>query len=398
MTLITDTETLAAFCQRLSKEEFVTVDTEFLRDHSYWPRLCVAQLAGDDEAMAIDTLAPDIDLAPLFELMFDPGVIKVFHAARQDVEIFYNLAGRIPAPLFDTQIAAMVCGFGDSVGYETLVAKLAKGRIDKSSRFTDWSLRPLTKKQLDYALSDVTNLRPVYRKLRDRLERTGRAAWLSEEIATLTALETYRLEPRESWRRLKIRSRSSRFLAILREIAAWRETKAQERDIPRNRVLRDEASIEIASHAPQTVQELARTRGLPRNVAEGRVGAELLDAVARGRAVPESEQPSLPAKVETPRGLGPVIDLLKVLLKMKCEVADVAQKLVATTAELELIAADDHADVRALKGWRREIFGEEALALKHGDLALTIEGQSLQAVELEPAEENVEAVDSRKTG
>ncbi len=398
MTLISDTDTLAAFCRRLSKEEFVTVDTEFLRDNSYWPRLCVAQLAGDDEAMAIDTLAPDIDLAPLFELMFDPGVIKVFHAARQDVEIFYNLAGRIPAPLFDTQIAAMVCGFGDSVGYETLVSKLAKGRIDKSSRFTDWSLRPLTKKQLDYALSDVTYLRTVYRKLRDRLERTGRAAWLSEEITTLTAPETYQLEPRDSWRRLKIRSRSSRFLVILREIAAWRETKAQERDIPRNRVLRDEALIEIASHAPQTVQELARTRGLPRNVAEGRVGAELLDAVARGRAIPESEHPSLPAKVETPRGLGPVIDLLKVLLKMKCEVADVAQKLVATTADLELIAADDHADVRALKGWRREIFGDEALALKHGDLALTIEGQSLQAVELEPAEETVEAIDSRKTG
>jgi ribonuclease D len=388
MNLITDSGELADFCRRLSNEEFVTVDTEFLRDNTYWPRLCVVQLAGDDEAGAIDAIAEGIDLSPLYELMSAPNVMKVFHAGRQDVEIFFHQAGAIPAPVFDTQIAAMVCGFGDSVGYETLVSKLANGRIDKSARFTDWSLRPLTRKQIDYAIADVTYLRDVYRKLAQRLERTGRSAWLSEEMAVLTDPATYRLEPAESWRRLKIRSRSSRFLAILREIAAWRETKAQYRDIPRNRVLRDEALMEIAAHAPQTVDELARTRGLPRNVAEGRVGEEILAAVASGRALPEHERPTAPEKYDIPRGLGPVIDLLKVLLKMKCEAEDVAQKLVATSADLERIAADDEADVRALQGWRREIFGEEALALKHGQIALTVEGQSLQAVELEDPEED----------
>lgn len=389
MSLITDSGELAEFCQRLSKEEFVTVDTEFLRDNTYWPRLCVVQLAGDEEAGAIDAIAEGIDLSPLYELMLAPNVIKVFHAGRQDVEIFFHRAGAIPAPVFDTQIAAMVCGFGDSAGYETLVSKLANGRIDKSARFTDWSLRPLTRKQIDYAIADVTYLRDVYRKLEERLAQTGRSTWLSEEMATLTDPATYRLEPAESWRRLKIRSRSSRVLAILREIAAWRETKAQDRDVPRNRVLRDEALMEIAAHAPQTAGELARTRGLPRNIAEGRVGEEILAAVARARALPESERPRAPEKYDIPRGLGPVIDLLKVLLKMTCEAEDVAQKLVATSADLERIAADDQADVRALKGWRREIFGEEALALKHGQIALTIEGQTLQAVELEDPEVDV---------
>ena len=389
MSLITETGELAQLCQRLSKEEFVTVDTEFLRDNTYWPRLCVVQLAGDNEAAAIDAIADGIDLSPLYELMSAPNVIKVFHAGRQDVEIFFHRAGAIPAPVFDTQIAAMVCGFGDSAGYETLVSKLANGRIDKSARFTDWSLRPLSRKQIDYAIADVTYLREVYRKLAQQLEQTGRSGWLSEEMATLTDPATYRLEPAESWRRLKIRSRSSQFLAILREIAAWRETKAQDRDVPRNRVVRDEALMEIAAHAPQTVDELARTRGLPRSVAEGRIGEEILAAVARARALPEGERPRAPEKYDIPRGLGPVIDLLKVLLKMKCEAGDVAQKLVATSAELERIAADDNADVRALKGWRREIFGEEALALKHGQIALTVEGRSLQAVELEDPEKDV---------
>lgn len=398
MSLITDSAELAALCDRLSGEEFITVDTEFLRDNTFWPVLCVVQLASDDEAKAIDTLAEGIDLTPLYELMTAPGVVKVFHAARQDVEIFYHQARAIPTPIFDTQIAAMVCGFGDSVGYETLVSKLTKGRIDKSARFTDWSLRPLTRKQIEYAIGDVTHLRDIYRKLKARLERSGRYDWLGEEMATLTSPATYRMEPMDSWRRLKIRSRSSRFLSILREVAAWRERKAQERDIPRNRVLRDEAIMEIAAHAPQTVAELARTRGLPRSVAEGRIGGEILEAVAKGHAVPEAERPTLPEKQEVRRGLGPVIDLLKVLLKMKSEEADVAQKLIATSADLERIADSDDADVPALKGWRREIFGEDALALKHGQVALTIEGLSLQAVELEPALEEDETEPNRKTG
>jgi len=380
MTLITDQRALTEFCRRLFQEQFVTVDTEFLRDKTYWPQLCLLQIAGDKEAAAIDALAPGIDLEPVYDLMVDRNILKVFHAARQDVEIFYNRMGAIPAPLFDTQIAAMVCGFGESVGYETLVSKLAKGHIDKSSRFTDWSLRPLSRRQLDYALADVTFLRRVYEKLKRRIDRTGRAEWMDAEMDVLTDPATYRIDPNESWRRLKVRSRQPRFLAVLRAVAAWREREAQARDVPRSRILRDEALLEIAAHAPSTAEELARTRSLPRGMAEGRSGAGMLAAVAAGRAVPESEAPHLPERIELPRGLGPVIELLKVLLKMKCEEHGVAQKLVASSADLELIAADDDADVPALKGWRRELFGADALALKHGREALTIEGKSIRVV------------------
>jgi ribonuclease D len=380
MTLITDQRALVEFCRRLSQEQYVTVDTEFLRDKTYWPQLCLLQIAGDKESAAIDALAAGLDLEPVYELMADPGLLKVFHAARQDVEIFYNRSGAVPTPLFDTQIAAMVCGFGESVGYETLVSKLAKGHIDKSSRFTDWSLRPLSRRQLDYALADVTFLRRVYEKLKRRIERTERAEWMDAEMAVLTDPATYRIDPNESWRRLKVRSRQPRFLAVLRAVAAWREREAQSRDVPRNRLLRDEALVEIAAHAPVTPEELARTRGLQRGIAEGRAGVGILAAVAAGLAVPESEAPELPERVELPRGLGPVIELLKVLLKMKCEEHDVAQKLVASSADLELIAADDAADVPALKGWRRELFGADALALKHGREALTIDGKTIRIV------------------
>jgi ribonuclease D len=380
MTLITDQRALVEFCRRLSQEQYVTVDTEFLRDKTYWPQLCLLQIAGDKEAAAIDALAPGLELEPVYELMADRKLLKVFHAARQDVEIFYNRSGAVPTPLFDTQIAAMVCGFGESVGYETLVSKLAKGHIDKSSRFTDWSLRPLSRRQLDYALADVTFLRRIYEKLKRRIDRTERAEWMDAEMAVLTDPATYRIDPNESWRRLKVRSRQPRFLAVLRAVAAWREREAQSRDVPRNRLLRDEALVEIAAHAPTTPAELGRTRGLQRGIAEGRAGAGILAAVAAGLAVPESEAPQLPERVELPRGLGPVIELLKVLLKMKCEEHDVAQKLVASSADLELIAADDDADVPALKGWRRELFGADALALKHGREALTIDGKTIRVV------------------
>ena len=383
MQLITDSGALADFCARQAGTDFVTVDTEFLRDKTYWPQLCLVQIAGPDEAAAIDTLTPGLDLAPLLALMADPALLKVFHAARQDIEIFFHLSGSVPHPVFDTQVAAMVCGFGDSVSYETLATKLANARIDKSSRFTDWAHRPLTPRQLDYALADVTYLRTAYEKLKAQLDQSGRASWLDEEMAGLIDPATYRLDPAESWKRLKTRGGNRRFLTILREIAAWRELAAQQRDIPRGRILRDEALLEIAAHSPKTIDELARIRGLGRSVAEGKLGAEMLDCVLRGLAAPETDAPDPPPRNDMPPGLGPLVDLLRVLLKLRCEDNDVAQKLVANSSELEMIAADDHADVPALHGWRHEIFGQDALALKHGKLALTARGKRIVVVPLE---------------
>jgi ribonuclease D len=382
MNLISTTADLEAFCERLKAAEYITVDTEFMREKTFWPKLCLVQIGGPEEAAAVDPLADGIDLAPLFRLMADPGVLKVFHAARQDVEIFYNLTGEIPKPLFDTQIAAMVCGFGDSVGYETLISRLAGARVDKSSRFTDWSARPLTERQLVYALSDVTHLRPAYEKLKRRLARTGREHWLEEEVAVLTDPATYRVEPEEAWKRLKVRTDKPRFLAILKEVAAWREREAQRKDLPRSRILRDEALLEIASHSPTSVDDLARTRGLGRSVAEGRWGTEMLAAVERGIATPAEDCPTGEPRIELPPGLTPIVELLRVLLKMKCEDEQVASKLVANSGDLEAIAADDNAAVPALKGWRRELFGEAALALKHGRLALAIQDKRVKLVPL----------------
>ncbi len=382
MTLIAESAELEAFCARQAKADFIAVDTEFMRDTTYWPKLCLAQVGGPEEAAAIDTLAPGIDLKPLFRLLANRKVLKVFHSARQDMEIFFLLMDRLPAPIFDTQVAAMVCGFGESVGYDTLVRKLAGRRIDKSTRFADWSRRPLKRSQVAYALSDVIHLRPVYERLRRRLEKTGRTAWLEEEMALLTDPQTYRLDPETAWLRLKTRSGDPRYLAILRALAAWRESEAQRRDVPRNRVLRDEQIFDIAAHRPATPDELARTRGLSRDVARGRIGQGILKALADGASVPEAQCPVPPPRVERPASLGPVVDLLKVLLKMQCEKHEVAQKLVASAADLERIAADDEAEVPALTGWRREIFGKEALKLKHGRLALGVEGAALKMVPL----------------
>lgn len=379
MTLLTTTEQLAAFCNSLRGAEYVTVDTEFLREKTFWPQLCLVQLAGPHQAVAVDPLSEEMDLAPLFDLMDDPTILKVFHAARQDVEIFHHLTGRVPSPMFDTQVAAMVCGFGESVGYETLVSKLAGARVDKSSRFTDWSARPLTERQLVYALSDVTHLRPAYEKLKRRLERTGRAHWLEEEMAVLSDPATYVVEPEHAWRRLKPKAAKPRFLGVLQELAAWREREAQRRDMPRSRILRDDALLEIAAHAPEDVDALARTRGLGRGFAEGRQGGDVLAAVARGQAKPESELPRLEPKEENPPGLAPIVELLRVLLRMVCEEENVAPKLVASASDLEAIACDDQAKVPALHGWRREVFGEKALALKHGRIALAIVGKRVFA-------------------
>jgi ribonuclease D len=379
MTLINDPSQLAAFCDRLTGAELIAVDTEFMRERTYWPKLCLVQVAGPSEAAAIDPLADGIDLGPLFRLMRAPETLKVFHAARQDLEIFHRLMdGCLPQPVFDTQVAAMVCGFGDQVSYETLVGKLAKARIDKSSRFTDWSLRPLSARQIDYAIADVVHLVPVYRKLAARLHQSGRADWLGEEMATLTDPATYSIDPLLVFRRVKSRSGNGRMLAVLRELAAWREREAQTRDVPRAWVLRDEALLEIAHHTPTTIDGLARTRGLARKFAESAMGTDVLAAVGRGLAVPEAECPETDVRREIPRGVAAVADVLKVVLRMKCDEADVAQRLVASTDDVEQIAAlGDEAQVPTLHGWRRQVFGEAALKVRAGELALVVKGRKL---------------------
>lgn len=382
MPLLETTESLAAFCQEAKGEPYIAVDTEFIRDKTYYSRLCLVQIATASQAMAIDTLAPGMDLLPLYDLMADTNVLKVFHAARQDVEIFFNLSGCIPTPLFDTQVAAMVCGFGDSVGFESIVSKLAGGHVDKSQRFTDWAQRPLRHKQIDYALDDVIYLRPVYEKITVSLHENGREGWVEEEMAIITDPKSYNIDLKESWRRLKFRNVKPRFLAILQELAAWREKEARSRDVPRNHVLRDDIIVELASLAPQTEQELDHGRGFPRKQAGTSLGRAVLAAVVRGKARNPEDCPQAPEKPHLPPGLKPVVELLKVLLKTKSEVHDVAQKLIANSADLEMIAADDQADVPALHGWRKELFGDDALALKRGKLALTAGKNQVELVKL----------------
>jgi ribonuclease D len=328
-------------------------------------------------------LAPDIELDPLFDLMANPKVLKVFHAARQDLEIFYHLSGEVPHPIFDSQVAAMVCGFGDSVAYDTLASRLASAHIDKHSRFTDWARRPLTERQVGYALADVIHLRPIYEKLSRMLEKNGRRHWLGEEMAILTDRQTYEVNPEESWRRLKLRNPKPRMVAVLREIAAWREREAQARDVPRNRIIRDEALLEIAAHPPKNRQDLGRIRGFPKGIAEGARGDAIIAAAAKGLSLPKSALPEVPNRAQKPQGIGPLVELLKVLLRMKCEHHEVAQKLIANVSDLEQIAADDEANVPALQGWRRDVFGTDALRLKHGELALAAAGRKVRLIEVE---------------
>ncbi len=381
-TPITTTDALAEFCASLSQAEFVTVDTEFMRETTFWPKVCLIQVAGPEEARVIDPLADGLDMAPLFELLRNKNVLKVFHAARQDLEIFVRQMGEVPAPLFDTQVAAMVCGFGDQVSYETLAGKLANAQIDKSSRFTDWARRPLTSKQILYALSDVTYLRKCYEKLAGKLQKSGRAEWLNAEMATLTDPATYDLAPLDAWRRLKPRVTRPEYLAVLQAVAAWRETEARQRDIPRQRILRDEAAMEIASHPPKSAEDLGHIRGLSKGFAEGKMGQGLLSAIAARMEAPRETWPQIEREAELPRGIGPIVELLKVLLKQKCDEHDVAQKLVAASSDLDKIAADDNANVPALQGWRRELFGNDALRLKRGELALAVNGNRIKLVEL----------------
>ncbi|WP_421999409.1 ribonuclease D [Reyranella sp.] len=384
MKLITTTEELAAFCAPLADTEFITVDTEFMRERTYWPKLCLAQVAGPEDAAAIDALAEGIDLGPLDALMANPKVLKVFHAARQDLEIFYLRNNTVPQPLFDTQVAAMVCGHGEAASYESLATRLAKAKIDKSSRFTDWSRRPLSERQIAYALSDVTHLRVVYEKLKRQLDKTGRFSWIAEEMAVLNDPGTYRADPEQAWRRLKPRGASPRLLATLREVAAWRERTAQRIDIPRQRLLRDEQLLEIASHAPRDAEELARTRGLGRGFADGWQGRELIEALERARALPDSDLPTRDKAPEQLRAPGPVVDLLRTLLRLKAEQAGVAGRLVASADELDRLAAGKR-DLPSLKGWRREVFGADAVDLIEGRLALALAGEHPKLIPLAPA-------------
>ncbi len=380
---ITTSNELAALCDRLKSAEFVTVDTEFLRDSSYYSKLCLIQIADDEGAAAIDPLAEGLDLAPFFDLMANENVIKVLHACRQDLEIFVNIVNQLPTPIFDTQVAAMVCGFGDSVGYETLVNKITGGQLDKSARYTDWSKRPLSDAQLTYALGDVTHLRTIYRKLKDELEKTDRQSWVDEEMAPYKETSLYTVEPEDAWKRLKVRTNKPRFLGVLQCLAEWREVEAQQRDIPRNRVAKDETLFEIAAHPPKDASQLDRLRGVPNGFSRSRAGKSLMDALEKGLELPDSELPQL-ARAKPRPATPPMADLLKVLLKIKCEQARVASRMVASAQELEQWAAEPHkTDLRAFHGWRNDIFGKDAKKLMAGDLALTANKGSIEVVELE---------------
>ena len=373
MQLITETPALDLACAQLAALPFVTVDTEFMRETTYYSRLCLIQMAGPGhEGVLVDPLAPGLDLQPFFDLMADPRVVKVFHSARQDLEIVWNLGGLIPAPLFDTQVAAMVCGYGDSVSYEQLANDLAKARIDKSSRFTDWSRRPLSDAQTVYALSDVTPLVAVYEALEKRLAETGRLHWLDDEMRILTSPDTYRNDPENAWQRLSGRMKKPREIAVLMEVAAWREREAQTRDVPRSRVLKDEAVIDVAVSAPRSVEALGRLRSIPNGFERSRTGQDILAAVERGLARDPASVPT----VQRSRGRGgaaATVALLKVLRRAVAENEDVAPKLIASVDDLDEIAASDTAAVPALSGWRREVFGECALALKSGRVGLSID-------------------------
>jgi ribonuclease D len=371
---ITTTEALAAFCARMAAEDFVTVDTEFLRETTYYPKLCLVQVAGKDEAVLIDPLSDELDLTSFFALMANERVLKVFHAAKQDFEILYTLSGTLPRPVIDTQIAAMVCGFGDQVGYEAIVRKLVGAAIDKSSQFTDWTRRPLTHKQATYALSDVTHLRVVYEKLKIQLEETGRAKWLDDELDSLTDPKTYIVNPEESFRRIKARIQNKKQFGVLMSIAAWREREAQSRNVPRGRVLKDEAVAEIAIQMPQKPDDINQLRLVSKGTANSSMGAAILKAVFEGLARDPKTIPDFKGRNdEMSAAAQAAAEVLKLALKVACENEGIAPKLLASAAEIDAIAVDDAADVPLMHGWRREVFGNLALDIKHGQACIGME-------------------------
>lgn len=386
MDVIVSTDALASFCERAAQFEFVTVDTEFLRETTYWPRLCLIQVATDDEAVLIDPLASDIRLAPFFELLANPNVTKVFHAARQDIEIFVKLTGAVPHNIFDTQIAASVCGFGDSASYDSLVRAICKVELDKSSRFTDWSARPLSDKQLTYALADVTWLRDIYRELRSQVEATRRWDWVEDELGVLRSIDTYVVQPEQAWERLKMKFNRPRDLAALKVLAQWREQRAQDTDQPRSRVLKDDVIAELATQRPQTPEAFERLRAVPRGFGRSSAAGEIIALLKSVEALPKSELPTLPERYRGPSPKGAVGDLVRVLLKAVAEQHGVAARIIATSDDIDALVLDDDADVPALKGWRRKLFGEKALAIKHGRIGLVATRKGIIEFEVNQSE------------
>jgi ribonuclease D len=383
MDIIKTTGALEAACTTLSQSDYLTIDTEFIRETTFWPELCLIQMASEDLAVIVDPLSEDLELQPFFDLMANTDVVKVFHAARQDIEIIYHRGGLIPHPIFDTQVAAMVCGFGDSVSYDQLVQKTVGARIDKSSRFTDWRRRPLSDKQLRYALADVTHLREVYRVLRQRLAEDRREHWVKEEMDVLESASTYDLHPDDAWTRLRMRVRKPQELAIMKHVAAWREREARERNMPRRRVLKDDAIYEIAQQQPRDPATLGRLRSIPKGWERSQAAVAILEAVNAALALPKDELPRIDRPAQTPEGVAAASELLKVLLKLTTEKHGVAPKVIANSDDLERIAAEgEKAQVGALSGWRRELFGEKALKLLRGEMALRFVDRKVEVVEL----------------
>jgi ribonuclease D len=384
MTPITTTAALESFCNQIKGQPFVAVDTEFMRETTYWPKLCLIQAATPTHEAVIDPLAEGVDLEPFLAVLRDESILKVFHAARQDVEIFHNLKA-MPRPLFDTQIAGMAAGFGEQIAYDALVRQMLKIELDKSSRFTDWARRPLTDAQLTYALADVTHLAKLYPMLRERLETSGRLAWVEEEMAAVTDPAAYDVDPEKAWKRLKPRKPTAKYLAVFRAVAAWRERTAQMRDQPRGRILKDDAIDELAAQAPTDAAGIDRLRGVPKGFSGSKFGPDLLAAIKTALENVEAYAPVIERSPPPPQNAGAVVELLKVLLKARAEDAGVASKLIATVSDLDKIAADDAADTPALNGWRREAFGEDALRLKRGELALVLDGARVRVVEVRRA-------------
>jgi ribonuclease D len=383
MELLTSTDALAEFCARAQEFDFVTVDTEFLRETTYWPKLCLLQAATPDEAILVDPLADGLSLAPFFELLANPKVVKVFHAARQDVEIFVKLAGVVPQNIFDTQIAASVCGFGDSVSYDNLVRSVTGVELDKSSRFTDWSHRPLTEKQRLYALADVTHLRDIYVKLRKQVTETHRWDWVEDELAVLRSIDTYVVKPENAWERFKTKLSKPRDLAMLRVLAAWRERRAQDTDQPRSRVLKDDALIELAMQRPQTAEAFDKLRAVQRGYGRSSAAAEIIGLIKQVEALPKAELPPANERYRGPSPKGAVGDLVRVLLKAVSEEHGVAARILATSDDIDALVLDDEADVPALRGWRRKLFGEKALAIKHGKIALAATRKGVVEIQID---------------
>lgn len=374
---------LETLCAELAQGPYFTIDTEFLRDKTYYPQLCLIQVASPEgEPRAIDPLMNGIDLKPLFALLADETIVKVFHAARQDLEIFYNLTGRVPHPIFDTQVAAMVCGFGESIGYYSLVADICGVHLDKGAQFTDWSRRPLSKKQLIYALDDVTYLRDIYEELTDKLNITGRTTWLAQEMDILTSDETYLNRPEDSWERIKVRTDKPKVLAVLREVSAWREREAQSRDVPRQRIVKDEVLADMAIHPPETADELGKIRGLSPDFARGRMGKALLEAVHKGLATPPKDCPRLERRPKFPSDMTPTLEMLKMLLRIQCAEHGVAPKLIANSDDLEAFVINPDADLSVTKGWRGEIFGNAARKMMAGKIALCLQSKQITRIEL----------------